>query len=143
MPLHCAQEVIARDLSEGQYFVNSAGLTRAVFADDCRFRDPTTDVVGLARYAAALDVLFDRDASRVTLLEARATGPRQVTAAWTLEGYLKLPWHPYVPPFRGVAVYTLDEHGLITQQEETWEISAWDALRETLTPTPGPPKSAS
>lgn len=134
-----AQEVIARDLADGQYFVNSAGLTRAVFADDCRFKDPTTDVVGLGRYIAALDILFDPASSRVTLLSCAATGPRQVTAAWTLEGYLKFPWHPYVPRFRGTAVYTLNEQGLIAQQEEQWDISPWDAFVETLKPTPGPP----
>ena len=133
------QEVIARDLSEGQYFVNSAGLTTAVFADDCRFKDPTTDVAGLARYMAALDILFDPASSRVVLLECRATGPRQVTARWTLQGYLKFPWHPYVPPFEGSSVYTLNEQGLIAEQKETWAINAWDALVETLTPTAGPP----
>ena len=124
-------------MSVGQYFINSGGLTTAVFTDDCRFKDPTTDVVGLQRYLAAVDILFDPASSRVTLLSCTATGPREVTATWTLQGYLKLPWRPYVPPFRGTAVYTLDDRGLVVQQEETWEISAWDALRETLTPTPG------
>jgi len=76
----------------------SALRLQAVFADDCRFKDPTTDVAGLARYMAALDILFDPASSRVVLLECRATGPRQVTARWTLQGYLKFPWHPYVPP---------------------------------------------
>jgi hypothetical protein len=136
------QEVIARDLAIGQYFVNSAGLTRAVFAEDCRFKDPTTDVVGLGRYIAALDILFDPASSRVTLLSCAATGPRQVTAAWTLEGYLKFPWHPYVPRFNGTAVYTLNEQGLIAVQEESWDINPWDAFIETITPTPGPPKTA-
>jgi hypothetical protein len=36
-------------------------------------------------------------------------------------------------------VYTLNEAGLIVLQDQTWSISALEALRETFTPTPGPP----
>ena len=113
-------------------------LTREVFAEDCRFRDPTNDVRGLSRYLAAVQLLFDPASSRVELLSAAASGPREVTATWTLGGFLKLPWHPYVPPFTGTAVYTLDAAGLVVMQDETWSVSPLEALRETFTPTPGP-----
>jgi hypothetical protein len=136
------QEVIGRDISVGKYFINGAGLSQEVFADDCRFRDPTNDIVGLKRYVTALDILFDAASSSVALLSVRASGPREVTAVWTLGGYLKLPWHPYVPPFEGSSVYTMDERGLIVLQDETWSVSAWEALRETFTPTAGPPAAA-
>lgn len=43
------QDILARDLRDGQYFV-TGDLTLEVFADDCRFRDPTNDIVGLSRY---------------------------------------------------------------------------------------------
>ena len=98
----CAQAVIARDLAEGQYFVTGT-LTTDIFADDC-FRDPTNDIVGLQRYVRALGLLFDPATSRVELLGCTATGPSEVTATWTLGGYLKLPWHPYVPPFEGACL---------------------------------------
>ena len=130
--------MLAADLAEGQYFVTGR-LSQDVFADDCRFRDPTNDIVGLARYLKALGILFDPAHARVTLLSCAATGPRQVTATWTLGGYLQLPWHPYVPPFQGCCVYTLDERGLVVLQDQTWSISAAEALRETFTPTAGPP----
>ncbi len=138
----CTQEVIGRDISVGKYFINGAGLSQEVFADDCRFRDPTNDIVGLKRYVTALDILFDAASSSVALLSVRASGPREVTAVWTLGGYLKLPWHPYVPPFEGSSVYTMDERGLIVLQDEAWSVSAWEALRETFTPTAGPPAAA-
>ncbi len=132
------QAILARDLQEGQYFVTGA-LTTEVWADDCRFRDPTNNVVGLARYITALGLLFDPASSRVELLSAAVTGPREVTATWTLGGYLKLPWRPYVPPFEGRSVYTLNADGLIVLQDQTWSISALEALRQTFTPTAGPP----
>jgi hypothetical protein len=105
LPSAQAQEVIARDLRDGQYFV-TGDLSKEIFADDCRFRDPTNDVVGLARYITALGLLFERGSSRVELRSAAATGARQVTATWTLGGYLRLPWHPYVPPFEGARAHT-------------------------------------
>jgi hypothetical protein len=36
-------------------------------------------------------------------------------------------------------VYTLNDDGLIVLQDQTWSISALEALRETFTPTAGPP----
>jgi hypothetical protein len=41
--------MLANDLAVGQYFV-TGNLTKELFADDCRFKDPTNDIVGLARY---------------------------------------------------------------------------------------------
>ena len=45
----CMQEVLARDLRDGQYFV-TGDLTPEVFGDACRFKDPTNDITGLSRY---------------------------------------------------------------------------------------------
>lgn len=133
-----ALEVLARSLSEGRYFVNAEGKPTELFADDCRFRDPTNDIVGLKRYVTALGLLFEPASSDVQLLDIAVSAPRQVTARWTLGGYLKLPWHPYVPPFEGKAVYTLNDEGLVVLQDESWSISPLEALRETFTPTQGP-----
>jgi len=127
------RDVLADGLRAG-YFVRSSAMPVAVFADNCRFKDPTTDVIGLSRYLAALDVLFDPETSAVTLLSAEVVAPRRILARWTLGGRLKLPWRPRVPPFEGTATYTLNEEGLVIEQRETWDISAAEALRETFTP---------
>lgn len=42
-------------------------------ADDCRFKDPTNDVVGLSRYKQALGILFDPQYSIVKLLDIQAS----------------------------------------------------------------------
>ena len=39
-------EILENDLSEKQYFV-TGNLTQEIFADNCRFLDPTNDTVGL------------------------------------------------------------------------------------------------
>ncbi|KAG2428543.1 hypothetical protein HYH02_014347 [Chlamydomonas schloesseri] len=130
-------DVLRRDLEVGQYFV-TGDLTRQVFADDCRFVDPTNDVTGLSKYLTALKVLFDPAYSKVQLLSISATGPRTVEADWRLGGYLVFPWNPRVEPFVGHTVYTLDPDGLIVEQRQAWEKSAAEALRESFTPTGGP-----
>lgn len=134
-------DILARNLREGQYFV-TGDLTPEIFADDCRFKDPTNDVVGLARYVKALGLLFDASYSAVRLQDIKVTSAHSIEANWTLGGYLKFPWHPRVEPFEGKTVYTLSpENGnLIILQDQTWSISGAEALRETFTPTSGPLK---
>lgn len=65
-----------------------------------------------------------------------------IFAKWRLQGYLKFPWHPYVKPYTGTTLYTLDSEGFITRHEETWSITALDAARATVTPTAGPQAAA-
>lgn len=121
-------------MRDGQYFVTGQ-LTRAIFLDDCRFVDPTNDIVGLNRYIKALDLLFDPALSKVELLNIQVTSPSTIEAEWTLGGQLKLPWRPKVTTFTGRCVYTLDETtGLIREQAQTWSKPAFVALRETFTP---------
>ncbi|GLC39853.1 hypothetical protein PLESTB_001292000 [Pleodorina starrii] len=129
--------VLKRDLAEGQYFV-TGDLTREIFADDCRFVDPTNDVTGLSKYLTALGVLFDPKYSKVELLDIRVTDPRVIEADWRLGGYLVFPWNPRVEPFTGHTIYTLNEEGLVSEQRQSWSISGATALQQSFTPSWGP-----
>ncbi|GFR48705.1 hypothetical protein Agub_g10661 [Astrephomene gubernaculifera] len=129
--------ILSRDLAEGKYFVTGR-LTKEIFADDCRFVDPTNDVRGLSRYLTALGVLFDPRVSKVELLGIRVSGPRSIEADWRLGGYLNLPWNPRVEPFEGHTQYSLNEAGLVSEQRQQWSISAGRALQESFTPSWGP-----
>ncbi|MEW5304681.1 MAG: hypothetical protein WDW36_007275 [Sanguina aurantia] len=135
------KDILERDLAVGQYFV-TGDLTQEIFADDCRFADPTNDVSGLSRYLTALGLLFDPPYSSVQLDGIQVTGPSQIEADWVLGGYLKFPWTPKVTPFKGHTVYTLNPEGLIQSQVQTWSISPWTALAETFTPAKLPPPKA-
>ena len=70
----------------------------------CRFVDPTNDVTGLSRYRKALTILFDPARSEVTLKQIRVSGLATIEADWTLGGYLKLPWQPYIDTIDGHTV---------------------------------------
>ena len=130
-------EILEKDLGERKYFI-TGNLTTGIFDDECRFRDPTNDIVGLSRYKKALDILFDPRNSTLDLISigvVREEGKDPyIKASWTLGGYLKLPWNPYIRPFKGTSTYTLNEKGLISLQSQEWDISALDALIQTFTP---------
>mmetsp|Transcript_14098 Transcript_14098/g.32283 ORF Transcript_14098/g.32283 Transcript_14098/m.32283 type:complete len:226 (+) Transcript_14098:3-680(+) len=129
------KDLIYASLTDGQYFVNPQGLDTAIFADDCRFVDPTNDVTGLSRYLKALSLLFDSSVSQVSDVSLRVSGPAEIKGEYVLSGSLKFPWKPCIPPYRGFVTYTLDrETNLIRKQEQTWSISAEEALKETFSP---------
>ncbi|CAI5964753.1 unnamed protein product, partial [Closterium sp. NIES-65] len=99
------------------------------------FKDPTNDTSGLARYLAAVSILFDPAFSKQELLSIAVTSDKSVTATWRLGGYLKFPWQPRVEPFTGSTVYELDDDNLVAVHNESWSISPITALIETFTPT--------
>lgn len=136
-------DTLTNDIAVNQYFVTGK-LTEEIFADDCRFIDPTTNVKGLSRYLRALSVLFDPERSRVELVgELRRTSRDVIEGDYIAEGYLKLPWKPKVPRYEGHIVWTIHPDdgspraGLIVEQRQTWSISGGEALMETFTPSMG------
>lgn len=130
-------DILEKDLRERKYFI-TGNLTTAIFDDECRFRDPTNDIVGLSRYKKALDILFDPPKSTLDLISIEVVREQgkdpYIQAVWMLGGYLKLPWNPYIRPFKGTSTYTINEKGLISLQSQEWDISALDALIQTFTP---------
>ena len=138
-----AEETVAtlrEDVATRQYFVTGE-LTEAIFARDCRFVDPTTDVRGLERYLRAVRALFDERRSSVRLIgDLRLVDATTIEGDYRAEGYLKLPWNPRVPPYEGHITWKLRPNdgsadaGLIVEQRQTWSISGGEALRETFTP---------
>jgi hypothetical protein len=137
------RDTLTNDIAINQYFVTGK-LTEEIFADDCRFIDPTTNVKGLSRYLRALSALFDPERSRVELVgELRRTSRDVIEGDYIAEGYLKLPWKPKVPRYEGHIVWTMQPDdgspraGLIVEQRQTWSISGGEALMETFTPSLG------
>ena len=134
----------------------TGNMTKSIYADDCRFRDPTTDVSakhfgpdsciflfpqsllirtharlqvrGLQRYILAVSNLFEPSASRAQLLSITALSDTAIRTEWVLEGTLKLPWKPYIPPVKGSTIYTLNRDRLISMHDEVWNVSALDAV---------------
>ncbi|MCO5594803.1 hypothetical protein L7F22_048837 [Adiantum nelumboides] len=134
LPIEKIKDVIENDIKNGQYYV-TGDLTKAIYEDDCRFVDPTTDLRGVDKYVAAIKLLFDPNLSRHELASIDLVDSNTIRARWKLEGYLKFPWHPHIQPYEGTTVYHVNDKGLIASHEETWDISLWTALLQFLTPT--------
>eukprot|EP00250_Pteridium_aquilinum_P014796 c22203_g3_i4 orf=23-598(+) len=97
------KDIIESDIRNGQYYV-TGDLTQAIYEDDCRFVDPTTDIRGVDKYVAAVRLLFDPNSSHHELISIDLIGPSTIQAKWKLEGYLKFPWHPHIEPYEGTRV---------------------------------------
>jgi hypothetical protein len=132
---------------QGAYFL-TGDLSNDLFRDDCVFQDPTNRVNSLSQYQAALRILFDPQSSTVELIEPLRVvdgvkpGKEQsertkntIAGRIRSRGYLQLPWKPYVTAYESNIVYTVDDNGLIAQQEQTWSKDASTALLESFTPS--------
>jgi len=127
-------KILQRDIAERKYII-TGDLTASIFDDGCRFVDPNNAVNGLAKYRQALSLLFRPELSNVEDVRvAPGIADRTIEADYVAYGVLKLPWKPRILPWRGHIVYTLSDEGLIVSQIDKWNISRWDAIRQTFTP---------
>ena len=127
-------KILDKDLASRKYIL-TGDMTTTIFSESCRFVDPNNAVDGLGKYRQALSLLFRPEESTIedVTVSAAADG-RSVVADYTARGVLKLPWRPVIQPWRGHIVYTLDDANLITSQVDVWNITRWDAIRQTFTP---------
>lgn len=126
--------VLRRDLTDRRYILTGK-LTPEIFEDNCRFVDPNNAVDGLARYRQALALLFDPEDSHLEVQDVQVSqGDRTIQADYVASGTLKLPWRPRIAPWSGHIVYTLNSDGLIVSQVDAWNITRFDAIRQTFTP---------
>ena len=58
-----------------------------------------------------------------------------IQATYVASGVLKLPWRPRISPWEGMITYSLDpQTGLIVDQTDVWNITRFDAIRQSFTP---------
>lgn len=69
-----------------------------------RVLDPTGVIWGIKLYQAILARLFDPRQSTVKLKSITVEGPSSLVASWTKEGFLQLPWRPYLTTQHGKTV---------------------------------------
>ena len=68
-----AQDLIPQvqhDFQDSQYYITGR-LTQDIFAPDCAFKDPTTNVKGPQAYSKAVAALFDPERSRADLISIK------------------------------------------------------------------------
>ncbi|KAK9810415.1 hypothetical protein WJX72_010329 [[Myrmecia] bisecta] len=144
LPIQQLKRVVAEDFSKRQYYITGK-LTPAIYANDCTFKDPTTNVKGVKPYTTAVATLFDPATSRADLISLEVKDPHTLLLNWRLEATLKVPGSPKIKPYTGHTRYITNSEGLIQSHLEDWDISALDAFVSVLFPgfgaPPAPPVS--
>ena len=70
----------------------------------CRISDPTGVIWGIKLYRFIIANLFDPQDSSIQLKNISITGPANIEAVWAKEGFLQLPWRPYLTRQEGKTV---------------------------------------
>mmetsp|Transcript_10750 Transcript_10750/g.17001 ORF Transcript_10750/g.17001 Transcript_10750/m.17001 type:complete len:165 (+) Transcript_10750:471-965(+) len=88
----------------------------------------------LANLRPVIDALVDNPKTRLFSLDLKEA-QSQIVAEWEMDGRLKLPWAPRIR-LRGQTVYTFskEKKGRIIRYDESWGISAGDALLQLIRP---------
>ncbi|KAL3145507.1 hypothetical protein ABBQ32_003331 [Trebouxia sp. C0010 RCD-2024] len=130
--------ILTDDIKTRQYLVTGE-LSEEIYTKFCRISDPTGVIWGVKLYKIILARLFDPQRSSVKLKNISVTGASNIEASWTKEGFLQLPWNPYLTPQEGKTLYTINEDGLICDHKQIWtNMTALQGIRLALTPTKQP-----
>eukprot|EP00879_Flechtneria_rotunda_P011357 GHRR01011862.1.p1 GENE.GHRR01011862.1~~GHRR01011862.1.p1 ORF type:complete len:199 (+),score=43.08 GHRR01011862.1:210-806(+) len=121
------------------YFVTGI-INDSIYAQDCRFADPTVSFTGLDLWKRNLQLLVPFLVEpRIQLLSLKnlgysKTGAQQLKAEWTLQTCLSLPWRPVIS-ILGSTVYTLSREGnKVVEHVEGWNVTPVQALLAVFTP---------
>ncbi|DBA84803.1 hypothetical protein WJX77_009154 [Trebouxia sp. C0004] len=132
------KDVLTRDFKQRQYLVTGK-LTENLYAKLCKISDPTGVIWGIQLYKVIIARLFDPQHSTVKLRKISVTGPSTIEAEWSKEGFLQLPWTPYLTKQEGRVIYTLNKDGLICDHKQIWtNMTAFQGIKLALTPCKRP-----
>ena len=71
---------------------------------NCRVSDPTGVIWGIKLYKLIIARLFDPQRSSVKLKKITVMGASRIEAEWSKQGFLQLPWNPYLTTQEGKTV---------------------------------------
>lgn len=132
------KDVLTKDFKQRQYLVTGK-LTENLYTKFCKISDPTGVIWGIQLYKAIIARLFDPQHSTVKLKKISVTGPSTIEAEWSKEGFLQLPWTPYLTMQEGIVIYTLNKDGLICDHKQIWtNMTALQGIKLALTPCKRP-----
>lgn len=104
-------------------------MFKQYYSSDVEFIDPLNTLVGIDKYQQNVDMLAGRTTmgnvlfkdATISLHNVEFLSENKLQTRWTLQVTVKsLPWQPR-PRFTGISVYTLNENGVITKQEDYWD----------------------
>lgn len=124
------------ELYNKEWFVTGL-VNPAYFANDFRFVDPDVTLTGIVEYARGVRRLFDQDTSRAQIVSCvvNSTIPNTITVTWRLSGRVNIGPGLSIKPYICYTDFTIDESsGLVTMQEDRFDVPGWDILLSALFP---------
>lgn len=104
-------------------------MSKQYYSNNVEFIDPLNTLTGIDKYQQNVDMLAGRTTlgnllfkdATISLHDIEVLSRNKLQTRWTLQVTVKsLPWQPR-PRFTGISVYTLNDNGIITKQEDYWD----------------------
>lgn len=128
--------ILDYEITEKEWFVTGR-VNPIYFSDDFEFQDPDVKLSGIEDYARGVYKLFDQTCSRAEIISTVKSDevPRTITCTWRLSGKVSIGPGLTIKPYICYTDFTVDEGtGLITMQEDRFDIPQWDILLSALFP---------
>jgi len=120
-------------LTEREWFV-SGDVDPKYFSRDFQFSDPDVSLIGIEKYAAGVNKLFDQNVTRgqIISVEVRSDVPNTITVTWRLEGRVNIGLGLKIKAFVCYSDLTVDSQGLISYQQDRFSIPGYDILLSAI-----------
>lgn len=128
--------VLDAELYEKEWFVTGK-VNPIYFDDEFQFQDPDVKLTGIEDYSRGVLKLFDQSTSRAQIISTvvNSTVPNTITVTWRLSGGVNIGPGLPIKPYICYTDFTVDEDsGLVTFQEDRFDIPGWDILLSALFP---------
>jgi hypothetical protein len=136
MKLDTLAAMLDYELYEKEWFVT--GLVNPTYFDPAFvFEDPDVKLTGIEEYARGVRRLFDQATSRAGIISCvvNSTIPNTITVTWRLSGRVNIGPGLPIKPYICYTDLTVDEgSGLVTMQEDRFDVPGWDILLSALFP---------
>lgn len=136
--LETLASILDYELCSKEWFV-TGNVNPVYFSDDFEFQDPDVKLSGIESYARGVYKLFDQETARaqiISCIKDDEISSNTITVTWRLSGKVNIgPAGLTVKPYIVYTDFTVDETtGLITMQEDRFDIPQWDILLSALFP---------
>lgn len=136
LDLETLAAVLDAELYEKEWFV-TGNVNPSYFSDDFVFQDPDVRLEGIEKYARGVNKLFNQETSRAEIISTKVNSqvPNTITCTWRLSGNVDIGPGLKIKPYIVYTDFKVDpESGLVTFQEDRFDLPQWDILLSSLFP---------
>ena len=138
IPIGTLASILDYELYNKEWFV-TGNVNPIYFDESFEFQDPDVQLKGIEEYAVGVNKLFDQKTSRAEIISTvvNPNDANMITVTWRLSGKVNIgPKGLSIKPYICYTDFKVDTEGsgLITFQEDRFDIPQWDILLSALFP---------